>query len=583
MKTKYNSKNLRTIFLLTLLLFSSTGLMAQYSYNSGNCLVFDGATSGVTFTDNDMGLDTLTNFSVTTWIKWSSKNSASQSANIVALDRNASNGDEGQFWLEHNKSNSRFIFSLQTVNGRVSATGTTNPQAGTWYHVAGVYDGSFMYLYVNGMLEAKVPQTGKFQPYQSDYKLNFGQWAFPGNGFRRFNGMIDEVSIWKTALSKDQVRAYMCQKLGGKENGLIGYWRMNESSGNMIHDMTAFQRHGTTQNTVISVSGAPIGDQSKFFPSATFASLKNPVYQDSVTVSNFSAIPQGVVMYRVDTLPNVLTPPPSFTALHASYYYGVFIVGSPSITYEMKWYHNGHPEISGGANLLVAAREKNDTQVWTDIMAINDGNGVLSKAGQRGRNEYVLGENNPLPVELLSFNANCQDNGSVLISWTTATEISNDYFTIQRSTDGKQWANIGTVTGAGNSNQVLNYEFTDNEPLQELSYYRLMQTDYNGAFEVFDMAAVQCTMFEKAPVISPVPASDFVTIDFEMQQVITDPVKVNIYTSGGQLVYTRDFYGSNGNNYQIDVTGLNNGIYFMHVIIADKYLFTKKFIVEKNS
>jgi hypothetical protein len=83
-----------------------------------------------------------------------------------------------------------------------------------------------------------------------------------------------------------------------------------------------------------------------------------------------------------------------------------------------------------------------------------------------------------LPVKLLSFSAK-QQQSNVLLSWSTATEINNSHFVVQRSIDGINFKNIATVKGTGNSNLLTQYSYADMIiPTQNL-YYRLEQIDYN--------------------------------------------------------------------------------------------------------
>jgi PKD repeat protein len=96
-----------------------------------------------------------------------------------------------------------------------------------------------------------------------------------------------------------------------------------------------------------------------------------------------------------------------------------------------------------------------------------------------------------LPITLASFTGECKANNTVLLKWSTASEINNDYFTIERSSDAVTWNVISTVAGAGNSNALLNYQFEDDSPLNGTNYYRLKQTDFNGEFEYFDIVAVE--------------------------------------------------------------------------------------------
>jgi len=100
----------------------------------------------------------------------------------------------------------------------------------------------------------------------------------------------------------------------------------------------------------------------------------------------------------------------------------------------------------------------------------------------------------PLPIELLNFEVSYNENISkVDVAWSTATETNNDFFTIERSADGQNFASISTVrskAGNGNSQTVLNYEITDNNPLHGTSYYRLKQTDFNGNFTYFKILSL---------------------------------------------------------------------------------------------
>ncbi len=98
-------------------------------------------------------------------------------------------------------------------------------------------------------------------------------------------------------------------------------------------------------------------------------------------------------------------------------------------------------------------------------------------------------ENNPLPIELIYFKANTE-NKNILLEWATAAEINNDFFTIERSIDGRNWDIIDYVQGAGNSNITIYYEYKDKNPVEGISYYRLKQTDYDGQFEYFGPVAI---------------------------------------------------------------------------------------------
>ncbi|MFZ1609568.1 MAG: hypothetical protein WAT52_00780, partial [Chitinophagales bacterium] len=116
----------------------------------------------------------------------------------------------------------------------------------------------------------------------------------------------------------------------------------------------------------------------------------------------------------------------------------------------------------------------------------------LQMSGVSGVGYFGIGRSDEyiLPIVLVNFDGSNVGNANVL-SWTTATELNNDYFTIERSLDGKSYEEIGTVEGAGQSSALLNYEYTDAQPYLGTNYYRLKQTDYNGAFDYSNVISIK--------------------------------------------------------------------------------------------
>jgi hypothetical protein len=96
----------------------------------------------------------------------------------------------------------------------------------------------------------------------------------------------------------------------------------------------------------------------------------------------------------------------------------------------------------------------------------------------------VTTTNQPLPVELLSFDANLKGN-DVLVEWSTASEKNNDYFTVERSLDLEKVIEIGRVSSRGDSYDLQSYSLLDREPVKgAINYYRLRQTDKDGPSEI---------------------------------------------------------------------------------------------------
>ena len=116
--------------------------------------------------------------------------------------------------------------------------------------------------------------------------------------------------------------------------------------------------------------------------------------------------------------------------------------------------------------------------------------GIAIRTGYTSFSEHAVGGgDSPLPIELLSFEATLEEQ-VVDLAWKTATEINNDFFTVERSDNGVEFEEVLKADGAGNSNVVLDYFETDYEPLSGVSYYRLKQTDYDGQYSYSDIVVV---------------------------------------------------------------------------------------------
>ncbi|WP_394367979.1 T9SS type A sorting domain-containing protein [Pontibacter aquaedesilientis] len=116
----------------------------------------------------------------------------------------------------------------------------------------------------------------------------------------------------------------------------------------------------------------------------------------------------------------------------------------------------------------------------------------------------------PLPVTLVSFKGALQ-NGAVKLSWSTASEIDNDKFVIERSQDGKIFKAIGEVKGKGTTNLLNTYSFADKNPVNGTNYYRLKQMDFNGEFEYSKTIALNLEMAATSSVY-PTLASSEITV-----------------------------------------------------------------------
>ncbi|GJM35503.1 MAG: hypothetical protein DHS20C18_45040 [Saprospiraceae bacterium] len=173
--------------------------------------------------------------------------------------------------------------------------------------------------------------------------------------------------------------------------------------------------------------------------------------------------------------------------------------------------------------------------------------------------DYSLVIMNVLPIELIAFSALPIGNRIVSLNWQTATEINNDYFTIERSLDGRIWEEVTKYKGAGNSEVMVRYHLTDENPYMGVSYYRLKQTDYNGEYSYSKVEAVNIDKVENASIhIYPNPTSDQINLEGDQLEIN----KLKIFTVLGRDVSSFvKVINQNETRITLDLTNLPLGGY----------------------
>ena len=171
------------------------------------------------------------------------------------------------------------------------------------------------------------------------------------------------------------------------------------------------------------------------------------------------------------------------------------------------------------------------------------------------------GSCDPLPIELLYFEANCKDD-RVICTWGTATEINTDYFVIQRTTDGINFEDVGIIQAAGNSVATINYRFEDTNPLKGKSYYRLKQYDLDCSSEAFALSEVDC----EYPEVEILQNPNYISINLRTNKSYS----MKLYDKLGRLVFTKQI----SSNYKIFNASWPRGIYI--IIINDSQRIVSK-------
>jgi hypothetical protein len=240
--------------------------------------------------------------------------------------------------------------------------------------------------------------------------------------------------------------------------------------------------------------------------------------------------------------------------------------------------------IAEGAIAMAALTDMKGTLIASNG-AISMGQGgilegrMLSTAGAASVYETLVTlpscpSSSSLPIELLSFTGYC-DKQNIILQWSTATEINNNYFTIERSTNGITWQTAGTVDGAGNSSSQLNYALTDMTPNEGTSYYRLKQTDFNGINEYSAIIYINKCEDNSGDhfTIYPNPFTNQINVKLNSSEI--NQYELRLYNVlGGKIMNT---VISNSNT-TIETNHLPVGIYFYEVIDGAKTIQSGKLI-----
>lgn len=215
-----------------------------YGQGSGTALQFDGNDEVRTAGINLLG--TSNDFSLSLWVN----PGGSQLAYADIIDWDHGLPDYGNFVIQQenltlNTYRCFFFSSSSSTSG--NATVPVNLQTGVWQHLAFVKDGSQFHAFLDGVLVGTTTVNSTVFAFNATLTLGGNSDAFT----RYFNGQLDEVAIYNTALSASEVRARMCETLVGTEPGLVAYYRMDEGMDNLcgsgadVCDASGNGNHGT--------------------------------------------------------------------------------------------------------------------------------------------------------------------------------------------------------------------------------------------------------------------------------------------------------------------------------------------------
>jgi hypothetical protein len=175
---------------------------------------------------------------------------------------------------------------------------------------------------------------------------------------------------------------------------------------------------------------------------------------------------------------------------------------------------------------------------------------------------------NPLPIELISFSGILNEAGETELEWETASERNNDYFTLERSQNGRDFEDIAMVDAAGNSHQVKKYAHTDSSPYSGINYYRLKQTDFDQSYTYSRIITVS-KEFEREFKLYPNPTRDN-TILLTINGELSDRIEVYVYDASGRVINQQTLANQGSEQYFLATLKLPEdllpGVYYLRTL-----------------
>jgi len=178
-----------------------------------------------------------------------------------------------------------------------------------------------------------------------------------------------------------------------------------------------------------------------------------------------------------------------------------------------------------------------------------------------------IGTEVPLPIELISFEA-LVVNGTVVLKWETASELNNDFFTVERSVKGEVFEAVMKIPGAGTTQKKQIYQVEDKFPHIGRSYYRLSQTDYDGSITYSQIVLVD---IQEVPggvmAIYPNPLSNTQNLTVQYYAASNnDTIKIAIFDAVGKLLSIKEYQVAQGNNaISLEAGFSSSGVFLLQV------------------
>lgn len=358
--------------------------------------------------------------------------------------------------------------------------------------------------------------------------------------------------------------------------------------------------YSTTTNLIICNAGASSnigssisyvdGPMRQLVASTSAQSINFPIGKSgayrpvilAVQHSTLSSVPYTSEVINVSARAMSFSLPPSLGWVSDVRYYDIKRSNTPNLSNARITLSYGADDWVTDFNNLRVARD-NGSSAWLDLGGVGtaNGSGSITSANFNGFNNYftlanATGGINPLPVEFIQFSGKAGKT-NVVLDWSTASEVNSDYFDVERSADGKTYLPIGRVGAKGFSNQNVEYNYLDMQPLKGQAYYRLRQVDRDGSFDYSKIVSVN---YKKSSLdLYPNPVTNGL-VSFNIPAGDREFVEVRLFDLTGKQVMLKHDISLNGTTSQLQLPPeINPGTYFLQLTSHAGEIWKEKLVV----
>jgi hypothetical protein len=366
-------------------------------------------------------LTPATTITLEAWIKADSYDVNSW-GNVIISNDGWGSGNQGYTLRTGASGVLSFNFSSNGVWKEITTSAVMT--TGNWYHVAGSFDGTTLKIFINGVQQNSLVYTGPIS--NGTYDITIGKMSYLAGGTRYFDGMIDEVRIWSTAVPEAQIRAHMCKKVTSSHPqyaSLGGYWNFDQTGS--VLDQSPNGNNGTSMGANQVNSAAPIGNASVYsYLSTVNLSLASGTI-DSAQVTSTAPLPLAH-LYRIDAAPLATASAAIIDSLDQSHYYGVYVTPTPASSYTFTYSYGTNPLAAGGNETYtnLGVRATGSTTPWAAATTVQNSTSNTLTYSASGRKEMILTLNcQPVTLTPASTQNLCAGDSVVLQVNSAVTNI----------------------------------------------------------------------------------------------------------------------------------------------------------------